>query len=59
MANVQFDGIDADLTAPGTPWIYYGVGLMRSWLLPIPNLVPNLIGLLRGCSCGAYENSLS
>jgi hypothetical protein len=26
MANVKFDGIDEDLTAPGTPWIYYGVG---------------------------------
>lgn len=25
MANVKFDGIDEDLTAPGTPWIYYGV----------------------------------
>jgi hypothetical protein len=25
MANVRFDGIDEDLTAPGTPWIYYGV----------------------------------
>ncbi|KAH9938998.1 peptidase S28 [Epithele typhae] len=22
--NVTFPGIDADLTAPGTPWIYYG-----------------------------------
>jgi len=25
MENVTFDGIDEDLTAPGTPWIYYGV----------------------------------
>lgn len=25
MANVKFDGISEDLTAPGTPWIYYGV----------------------------------
>ena len=25
MANVKFPGIDEDLTAPGTPWIYYGV----------------------------------
>jgi hypothetical protein len=24
MANVKFEGIDDDLTAPGTPWIYYG-----------------------------------
>jgi hypothetical protein len=25
MANVKFDGIEEDLTAPRTPWIYYGV----------------------------------
>jgi len=25
MANVKFPGIDEDLTAPNTPWIYYGV----------------------------------
>ncbi|KAF9566070.1 peptidase S28 [Agrocybe pediades] len=24
MRNVKFDGINEDLTAPGTPWIYYG-----------------------------------
>ncbi|KAI0260905.1 peptidase S28 [Gloeopeniophorella convolvens] len=24
MRNVKFAGIDEDLTAPGTPWIYYG-----------------------------------
>jgi hypothetical protein len=24
MANVKFPGIDEDLTAPKTPWIYYG-----------------------------------
>ena len=22
--NVQFEGLDKDLTAPGTPWIAYG-----------------------------------
>ena len=26
MKNVRLDGIQEDLTAPGTPWIYYGVG---------------------------------
>lgn len=31
MANVKFDGIDEDLTAPGTPWIYYGVWLLHLW----------------------------
>lgn len=25
LANVRFDGIDEDLSAPNTPWIYYGV----------------------------------
>jgi hypothetical protein len=25
MANIKFPGIDENLTAPGTPWIYYGV----------------------------------
>ncbi|KAJ7244057.1 hypothetical protein C8J57DRAFT_1555993 [Mycena rebaudengoi] len=25
MANVKFSGIEEDLTAPNTPWIYYGV----------------------------------
>ena len=25
MAKVKFDGISEDLTAPNTPWIYYGV----------------------------------
>jgi Serine carboxypeptidase S28 len=25
MRNVQFDGIQEDITAPNTPWIYYGV----------------------------------
>ena len=25
MRNVKFHGIAEDLTAPNTPWIYYGV----------------------------------
>ena len=25
MAHVKFDGVGEDLTAPNTPWIYYGV----------------------------------
>ena len=28
MKNVKFDGIQEDLTAPGTPWIYYGVSTL-------------------------------
>jgi len=34
MANVKFDGIDEDLTAPNTPWIYYGVSICMAYLLP-------------------------
>jgi hypothetical protein len=26
MKNIKLDGVQEDLTAPGTPWIYYGVG---------------------------------
>ena len=37
MANVRFDGINEDLTAPGTPWIYYGVGTLHD--LPRPDLL--------------------
>ena len=28
MANVKFAGIEEDLTAPKTPWIYYGARLI-------------------------------
>jgi hypothetical protein len=28
MRNVKFSGIDEDLTAPNTPWIYYGVSVL-------------------------------
>ena len=31
--NVTFPGFPADLTAPGTPWIYYGVSPPSSSLL--------------------------
>jgi hypothetical protein len=49
MAKVKFDGIQEDLTAPNTPWIYYGVRnnkFPRSRLLksnsrdPMPVLAP-------------------
>lgn len=29
MRNIKFPGIEEDLTAPNTPWIYYGVGLIE------------------------------
>lgn len=31
MANVKFDGISEDLTAPNTPWIYYGVSACATY----------------------------
>ena len=34
MANVQFEGIDEDLTAPNTPWIYYGVSVLATRVCP-------------------------
>ncbi|KAF8236003.1 hypothetical protein L208DRAFT_1253713 [Tricholoma matsutake] len=36
ISNVQFDGIDEDLTAPGMPWIYYGVHM--GFYSPKPSL---------------------
>lgn len=33
IANIKFPGIEEDLTAPGTPWIYYGVGFSFSRVL--------------------------
>lgn len=29
MKNVKFDGVSEDLSAPSTPWIYYGVGRQK------------------------------
>jgi hypothetical protein len=40
MRNVKFEGVDEDLTAPGTPWIYFGVGFRCS---PPPSLPPLLL----------------
>lgn len=34
MANVKFAGISEDLTAPKTPWIYYGVCVTGNSLSP-------------------------
>jgi len=31
IAHVKFDGISEDLTAPNTPWIYYGVSLCLTY----------------------------
>ena len=31
MAHVKFDGLSEDLTAPNTPWFYYGVSLCATY----------------------------
>ena len=57
MANVKFEGIDEDLTAPKTPWIYYGVrvtGIALSSLIE-----PCFVGLVCGCSLRTDEGGLS
>ena len=57
MANVKFDGIDEDLTAPGTPWIYYGVRTFRG-LLRLPSDAYATLGLLRRRSLRAHAGAL-
>ena len=61
MANVKFDGVNEDLTAPNTPWIYYGVCVR-----PEPTCVApfhcNLRGLmlvLERHTCGSYTRTWS
>lgn len=34
IANVKFPGVDEDITAPNTPWIYYGVRSSLGIVLP-------------------------
>ncbi|KAK0441668.1 serine carboxypeptidase S28-domain-containing protein, partial [Armillaria borealis] len=43
MANVKFDGIDEDLTAPGTPWIYYGGSYAGARAAHMKILYPELV----------------
>ncbi|GBE84978.1 Probable extracellular serine [Sparassis crispa] len=43
MANVEFPGIDQDLTAPGTPWIYYGGSYAGARAAHMKILYPNLV----------------
>ncbi|KAF9013147.1 serine carboxypeptidase S28-domain-containing protein [Cyathus striatus] len=43
MANVKFDGIDEDLTAPGTPWIYYGGSYAGARAAHMRVLYPELV----------------
>ncbi|KAI0632354.1 peptidase S28 [Trametes polyzona] len=43
MANVKFPGIDEDLTAPGTPWIYYGGSYAGARAAHMKVLYPDLV----------------
>ncbi|KAF5344869.1 hypothetical protein D9758_011575 [Tetrapyrgos nigripes] len=43
MANVQFEGIDQNLTAPGTPWIYYGGSYAGARSAHMRILYPDLV----------------
>ncbi|KAF5377966.1 hypothetical protein D9615_006701 [Tricholomella constricta] len=43
MANVKFDGIDEDLTAPNTPWIYYGGSYAGARAAHMKVLYPELV----------------
>ncbi|KAJ7213888.1 serine carboxypeptidase S28-domain-containing protein [Mycena pura] len=43
MANVKFDGIDDDLTAPNTPWIYYGGSYAGARAAHMKILYPELV----------------
>ncbi|EJD45939.1 peptidase S28 [Auricularia subglabra TFB-10046 SS5] len=43
MANVRFEGIDDDLTAPGTPWIYYGGSYAGGRAAHMRILYPDLV----------------
>ncbi|KAF7298731.1 hypothetical protein MIND_00820600 [Mycena indigotica] len=43
MANVRFNGIDEDLTAPNTPWIYYGGSYAGARAAHMKILYPDLV----------------
>ncbi|KIJ60108.1 hypothetical protein HYDPIDRAFT_99441 [Hydnomerulius pinastri MD-312] len=43
MAHVKFDGIDEDLTAPNTPWIYYGGSYAGARAAHMKVLYPELV----------------
>ncbi|KAI0648136.1 peptidase S28 [Trametes meyenii] len=43
MANVQFPGIEEDLTAPGHPWIYYGGSYAGARAAHMKVLYPDLL----------------
>ncbi|KAJ3799815.1 serine carboxypeptidase S28-domain-containing protein [Lentinula aff. detonsa] len=43
MANVQFPGVEENLTAPGTPWIYYGGSYAGARAAHMRVLYPDLV----------------
>ncbi|KAF8625999.1 hypothetical protein AX17_006722 [Amanita inopinata Kibby_2008] len=43
MSNIKFPGIDEDLTAPNTPWIYYGGSYAGARSAHMRVLYPNLV----------------
>ncbi|KAF7299748.1 hypothetical protein HMN09_00980700 [Mycena chlorophos] len=43
MANVRFAGVDEDLTAPNTPWIYYGGSYAGARAAHMKILYPELV----------------
>ncbi|KAF8905141.1 serine carboxypeptidase S28-domain-containing protein [Mucidula mucida] len=43
MSNIKFSGIDEDLTAPGTPWIYYGGSYAGARAAHMKILYPDLV----------------
>ncbi|KAF8965115.1 serine carboxypeptidase S28-domain-containing protein [Flammula alnicola] len=43
MKNVKFDGVDEDLTAPGTPWIYYGGSYAGARAAHMKVLYPDIV----------------
>jgi hypothetical protein len=53
MANVKFHGIDEDLTAPNTPWIYYGVRICIFDQHSSPTLAT---GFVRWCTRSTHED---
>lgn len=56
MAKVKFPGVDEDITAPNTPWIYYGVCANH---MPLASFADRTSGVVRWCSRGSHEGSLS
>lgn len=60
MANVQFPGIKENLTAPGTPWIYYGVSILLPYQACTLNSQTTLFsGLIRRCTRRSHAGALS